>query len=491
MEKKLRPSKRGLTFSLKEDESEFKVGDKFRYELIGNEIIITKDNEQGTNTVSKKRAKEIKSLFDLRTKEIKQILSNAKHISVQVSDDKIYCTVVQKITTSGIAKGKKVPIERLLETKTEVFSISRDILDMVAGDDYVQLSFFDEEYPALFNANVSTLSSRHKNSVQDLFKVVSLFSGCGMLDYPFSKDEQFDIIFANDIEEAQCESYRHNIGRVIVREDIRKVSVPLSDVVIGGVSCKPFSNCNRQTTRIDKHPDYFLIREFKRCVRQANPKVFAIENVPAFVTTAEGAILEDLLCEFTDYKFTVKKVRDCELGGYTTRDRVIIIASKIGEVTIPDLKVTNFKTVKDALDKVDASWYNFNDVSFSKTDTRYRMSFVKNGHNWKDVPEDLRGKGTFANFMRRLALNEPAPTIVNVRKSLIMPPKEYLRNGVERTLSVAECSALMGFDKDFRYFGSLSERQQQVANGVPYMVALAVKNAIKVALNRFKKTVVI
>ena len=492
MEKTLKPSARGLTFSLRECDSDFKVGDKFRYTIDGNEILITKDNESGTNTVSKKISREIKSLFDLRTKEIRKVISNARHISVQIFDNKIFCTVIQKIASTNILRCRKVSVERLLETKIEVLSIDRTLLEAVSGQDYVQISFFDEDY-IKENTEKSSESyeQMHKSSVQHLFNVVSLFSGCGMLDYPFSKDGQFKIVFANDINDAQCESYTKNIGKVIIKEDIRKINVPRADVVLGGMSCKPFSNCNRQLTRLRNHPDYFLIKEYIRCVRQADPKVFAIENVPEFVTTAEGAILENLLCEFNDYKFTVKKVRDCELGGYTTRDRVIIIASRIGEVVIPDLKVSSFKTVKDALDKVDASWYNFNDVSSSRADTQLRMSFVQNGHYWRDIPDKLRRKWKFANFMKRLALDEPAPTIVNVRKSLIMPPKEYLVNGKERTLSVAECSALMGFDKNFRYYGSLDEKQQQVANGVPYMIALAVKNAIKTALNNYRKAAVI
>ncbi len=65
-----------------------------------------------------------------------------------------------------------------------------------------------------------------------------------------------------------------------------------------------------------------------------------------------------------------------------------------------------------------------------------------------------------------------------------MPPKEYVKeNG--RSLSVAECSALSGFPKELKYLGSLDERQQQVANGVPYAIAYKLKEVIKKALNKW------
>ena len=51
-----------------------------------------------------------------------------------------------------------------------------------------------------------------------------------------------------------------------------------------------------------------------------------------------------------------------------------------------------------------------------------------------------------------------------------------------RILSVAEAAALMGLNKEFQFFGSLNDKQQQVGNGVTQAIASFVKSIIKNAL---------
>ena len=54
-------------------------------------------------------------------------------------------------------------------------------------------------------------------------KVVSLFSGAGGLDLGF-KMAGHEIIWANDLYEDAVETYRQNLGRHIVCEDISKIN---------------------------------------------------------------------------------------------------------------------------------------------------------------------------------------------------------------------------------------------------------------------------
>lgn len=66
-----------------------------------------------------------------------------------------------------------------------------------------------------------------------------------------------------------------------MNNNIRELKiVPSSDVVLGGVSCKTFSNVNRQKSRLQDYPDHLLVKEYIRIVKQSNPKAIAIENVP-------------------------------------------------------------------------------------------------------------------------------------------------------------------------------------------------------------------
>lgn len=463
----IKKSKRGLTFSFTSDT--FPPGTRYNYSVFDGEIVIT-PSVNGIMKISRKKSgAKYKSLVDIRAKKVLAKIASADHIELEICENEIVAHICKKV----VSKSKSINISEILECREiETISLSDSLVS--GGESYVQMSLFEDSEDYCYRDICKPLES--------IFRVISLFSGAGMLDYPFSLDKRYKIILANDIGEGQAQSYRANIGEMMVKKDIRQLSlIPSSDLVLGGPSCKPFSNVNRHHTRLKDHPDYFLIKEYIRVIKQSNPKVFVIENVPEFISTAEGAILADIMDKLSEYSFSVKKVIDCEVGGYTRRRRVIVIGSRIGTINLSDCHVTKYKTAKEALEKVDASWYNYNDVSKARSETRLRMSYVKNGSNWRDVPDNLRTRSRFSDYLRRIDPDKPAPAIVNVRKANIMPPVEYI-TGKQRCLSVAECSALMGFPKEFRFCGTLDERQQQVANGVPYMIARLIKNAVTAAL---------
>lgn len=148
---------------------------------------------------------------------------------------------------------------------------------------------------------------------------------------------------------------------------------------------------------------------------------------------------------------------------------------KVTGMKLPDVKVVNAKTVRDALEKVNANWYNYDDVTFPSEKTQQKMSYVKPGGNWRDIPPEIGGYGpnTQSNIMRRLDPDKPSISLSNFRKSNILHPSE------NRILSVSEAAAIMGLDKHFRFIcDSLSAKQQMVANGVTQAIGNFVKNAV-------------
>ncbi|MHB1670124.1 DNA cytosine methyltransferase, partial [Thiomonas sp.] len=88
------------------------------------------------------------------------------------------------------------------------------------------------------------------DEAEESFSVISLFSGCGGMDLGFKgafsflgrryPRNPFDIIWANEINEAACRTYRRNIGPHIRHGDIWSMMDALpdkADVVIGGFPC--------------------------------------------------------------------------------------------------------------------------------------------------------------------------------------------------------------------------------------------------------------
>ena len=487
MKKIIKTSKRGLTFSV-DNTKDFEPGSRYSY-IVGDNQIIIKSCEEGKLKVSRKKSgNKIKALFDLRSRMVVDKVKNADYMEVEVRKDTILVRFCKKASKVVFHKKEQLyQIDSVLAEHTVAeYEIPR--LLMASGmSTYQQLTLED------YFSSVSNLSQTHsltqkeintiKRDISDVFSVVSLFSGAGMFDYPFALDDSFRIRFACDICKDAVKSYEENIGIKPFCGDVRDViNIGQADVVLGGPSCKAFSNANRSKTRLLDHPDFFLIKEYVRIVKESMPSVFVIENVPEFVTAGEGELLAEVLAEFKNYDITVNKVCDGDVGGYTQRKRVFVIGSKVGSIVLPTVKMMPQKTVSEALAKVDSSWFNFGDITKSKRDTVEKMAYVKDGGNWEDVPEELRGKSVHSSYLRRLHPDRLSPTLTNFRKTCLLPPTSS--PNPNRILSVAEASALSGFPKEFHFLGTLSERQQQVGNGVPFALGKLVMNSIKNALKK-------
>lgn len=474
MDKKIKESKRGLTFSFTPTET-MQIGSRYDY-IISNSAIRIVPSETGRYTVSRKRSGSgWNPLIDLRNREVLDAIAGMENIRLHITADSILVSgeaehaVVLQFPRTLLAHARKVvgisdgcAVSRILEgtqiTLDEYLASSKAPLDIAA---------IQKDLP-------------------DIYSVVSLFSGAGILDWPFFKDERFSIQYAIDYDAGACQTYRQNIGMHIVHGDVHKAftaegfpldnTVKAPDVIVGGPSCKPFSNANRHT-RLEDHPDSDLLMQYMRIVETLNPKVFAIENVPEVLTACGGSYYAAVRekAESFGYELDSGIVQDCKVGGYTTRKRAVILGSRIGTPKLADITLAGkYRTAGDAISKVDASWSNYGDVSKPSPEVEKRMSFVPQGGNYTAIPEEYRteSKNRHSCTYRRLAWNEPSPTIVNWRKPPLIHP---LKN---RTLTVAEAKALQGLPKDFRICGTLGQMQQQVGNSVPVAIGEFIKRCI-------------
>ncbi|MFW6030103.1 MAG: DNA cytosine methyltransferase [Halanaerobiales bacterium] len=515
LKKTIKASKRGITFSFKDQgETKFSVGAKYRYMIdIKNKKMVIFSSENGGLKVSKKRHKDSeKPLFDIRKKEALKAFKGVEYLQVSVYEDEIIVEgfIEDKSNSNNVKDNDSnkpfINIQELIKVKkTAEVSMSKALLNKVVGDNYPgQMDIFEILSPTAFEVNVPTKNTSNsvrktKADVVDFIKpfgeiefplqVVSLFSGAGLLDYGFKK-EGFDIVFAIDVDEDACKTYRRNFGDYIKCHDIctyPKDKVPKAEIIIGGPSCKPFSRArgdyNTIKGQIENHKDSELIAEYIKWIKSeySDYKIFVLENVPDLLTASDGAYLKMLKEELKDFDISYDIVNDIEQGGYQNRKRAILIGSKIGKIEVPKSLVPKKRqnTVADALNKVDESWPNYNDVSVPKEKTVERMKYVPQGGNWQCIPENLRTKAKHSNSYKRLALDGPCVTLVNYRKPVIIHPTE------NRILTVSEAAALSGLEKDFIFEGRLSSKQQQVGNGVPVSLGRSVARAVKEAIIKY------
>lgn len=486
-DKIIRGSSRGLTFSFP-SQGRLSIGSSFDYLIDKSARSITlMPSDHGRYRISRKKAGEKwNSLVDLRNKEVMDAVSGLEQIRISFVGDDI---IISDGAVKKTGKKKSGIILRFPRAELQQLRLASGISNNTAVSQILsgaQITF--DEYLASLDAPVS-IPSLHE-TLADVYTVVSLFSGAGILDWPFFQDPNFHISYALDYSPAAVETYRQNIGTHVVCGDVHKAftedgfpldtTVSAPDVIIGGPSCKPFSSENRRR-RLEDHPDSDLIIQYMRIVASLRPKVFAMENVPEILTACDGTYfgaLKDLAAQ-NGYDIEAKIVQDNKVGGYTTRRRTVVLGSRVGPIKFPALSLVTSKTVKDALCKVDSGWSNYNDVTIPSAKTQKRMSFVPQGGNYTSIPMQYRtsSRVRHSNTYRRLALDEAAPTIVNWRKPPLIHPTE------NRTFSVAEAKSLQGLPGTFKICGSLSDMQQQVGNCVPVAIGRYIKNAVLAMLD--------
>lgn len=187
-----------------------------------------------------------------------------------------------------------------------------------------------------------------------------------------------------------------------------------------GLPAKPFSNANRHT-RLEDHPDSDLLMQYMRIVEKLNPKVFAIENVPEVLTACDGS-----------YYAAVQE--KAESFGYELVSS-IVPGLEGGRIHDPQARCHRWQPYRKAvsIQHWPCPWYaqcwrcarqgrpdmgelrRYLDVERNDAQAH---ELVPQGGNYTSIPEEYRteSKNRHSCTYRRLAWNEPAPTITNWRK---------------------------------------------------------------------------
>jgi len=145
-------------------------------------------------------------------------------------------------------------------------------------------------------SQVTTLSPSQNGKPWEIFKYplpkeeeckythISLFSGCGGIDLGF-RQAGFKTIFALDIDEDACLTYKENIGN-ITNGDICNISLPKIkklDLLTAGFPCQPFSNAGSRKGFSDFRGSLFV--SALNVVEQLSPKVVMFENVRGLLSS--------------------------------------------------------------------------------------------------------------------------------------------------------------------------------------------------------------
>lgn len=340
---------------------------------------------------------------------------------------------------------------------------------------------------------------------------VDIFSGAGGLSLG-AEMAGVEVRFAVERDESAAETYRYNHpDTTMLCDDIHNIN-PLEYlnenddvfIVFGGPPCQGFSLSNTKTRNLS-NPNNSLFEEFVRFVKTLNPRWFLFENVEGIVSFEGGETLKEIIRCFEElgYRVKTKVMVASDYGVPQHRNRFIMVGNRIGIDFVFPEKHQDIVTVKDAIGdlpdlengqiaeslpykcsvdsassyarmmRADMNEVRQNYVSRNADYVIERYSYIKQGQNWRAIPDHLmqnyaNKNNCHSGIYKRLREDVPSVVISNYRKNMLIHPKQ------NRGLSVREAARLQSFPDSFIFKGSLMRIQQQIGNAVPPLLAKAV-----------------
>ncbi len=302
-------------------------------------------------------------------------------------------------------------------------------------------------------------------------RVVSLFCGCGGMDYGMSggftylgryyPKLPFDIAYAVDNDPYCTKIYNDNFPHKCEVKDVREINadkLPDFDILTGGFPCQSFSISAQNPPRLGyKDERGMLFFEMVKILKAKRPRAFVAENVKGLLSANKKKAFPLILKEFgkAGYKVKFKLFNTSDYGIPQKRERVIIVGFRdavdydrfcFPTPTTPLAKAT----LKSVLDE-DA---DNNDKWFFSDKAVRGMMLVKEKMN----------KGRVQN------INEPCNTIsAHLAKVSLNSTDPVLKIGERyRRLTPHECARIQSFPETFN-FASVSDcrKYRAIGNAVP------------------------
>lgn len=337
-------------------------------------------------------------------------------------------------------------------------------------------------------------------------KVISLFSGCGGLDWGFEK-AGFEVVWANEFDKTIHETYRQNHPNTELNtQDIRKIKdsdVPDCDGIIGGPPCQSWSLGGMCKGIEDERGK--LVYDYIRIVKAKRPMFFIMENVPGMVSSKHIKSFNQFLGLFREagYKVKYELLNAADFRIPQERLRVFIVGIRddlksefFFPTKISEMPVTLFQAIGDL--KNQPIPY-LNEMVAQKNETILNHDYYVGGYDTKFMARNrIRGWQELSYTIQAQAKNEPlhpqAPKMEyisqNERRFAVGHETEY------RRLSVRECARIQSFPDSFRFFYSnVKDGYKMVGNAVPprlaYYLALSIKDSFAIENNDTKKYILV
>lgn len=268
-------------------------------------------------------------------------------------------------------------------------------------------------------------------------------------------------------------------------------------LLAGCAPCQPFS---KLTNGVKKHRDWDLLDNFGRFVAGILPELVTMENVPELADRGREVFARFLrTLERSGYHVDWRIVHCARYGIPQARRRLVLLASRLGEITIPEGRYrhpSRWRTVRQTIGKLPSLETGEEDPSdpmhgasrLSPLNLERIRATRHDGGSRHDWPDDLvlachrRKSGErYFSIYGRMWWDRPAPTMTTLCTGI--GNGRFGHPEQDRSITLREAALFQSFPPSYQFWppGRRLNRQavgRMIGNAVPPKLARELGRAI-------------
>ncbi len=337
-----------------------------------------------------------------------------------------------------------------------------------------------------------------------MVRVYDFFSGCGGASCGF-RAAGMEISLALDHNADASASFKANFPDArFMSADIRDASVcaiqsrmeserPNPVLFTGCAPCQPFTKHNTHRPEQDRDERVPLLIHFARLVEECLPDIVFVENVPGLQKLdSDRQPFGGFLSRLYDvgYKVDYRAVRLARYGVPQSRCRLVLVASRHGDISLPDethgpgKPNMRYATVRDWIAHLPPirageehpKVRNHRAANLSSRNME-RVQATPEGGGHRDWPDRLKlechkGFSGYTDVYGRMSWDAPASALTT--RCVSYSNGRFGHPEQDRAISIREAACLQTFPEDFVFKGGLTSMAKQIGNAVPVRLAMLI-----------------
>jgi DNA (cytosine-5)-methyltransferase 1 len=310
-----------------------------------------------------------------------------------------------------------------------------------------------------------------------------------------------------DVDESAEHAYSvNNAGAAFLKWDVGATKSPSVAklfrhgkyrLLAGCAPCQPFS---RLTNGLERHRSWDLLDNFARLVKGIAPELVTMENVPELAGRGREVFEHFVLTlKRMDYSVDWKIVNCTDYGAPQSRKRLVLLASRLGEIAVPDGRYNSpkrWRTVRQTIGRLPAVASG----AVHGSDPLHAAALLS-PLNLKRVRATPHDGGTKADWPKRLVLechrresgsryhsiygrmwwDKPAPTMTTLCNGI--GNGRFGHPEQDRAITLREAALLQTFPRHYEFWPRGEKLNgkavaRMIGNAVPPQLARALGRAI-------------